>query len=90
MNYIHNASFQTLQHSSFTRVCQSHLTLCCFVLEGALKWSGNRIQVLWDVTLRLRIVVLDESKERIAFVFKGQEVIEGVLLGLVVHVARVG
>lgn len=42
------------------------------------------------MTLRLRVMVPDESKERIAFVFKGQEVIKGVLLGLLLHVARMG
>lgn len=42
------------------------------------------------MTLRLRVMVPDESKERISFVFKGQEVIKGILLGLVVHVARIG
>jgi hypothetical protein len=48
------------------------------------------IQVLWDVTLRLRVVVPDESKEHIAFVFKGQEVIDDILLGLMVRVTRKG
>jgi len=45
---------------------------------------------LLDMTLRLRVMVPDESKEPIAFVFKGQEVIKCVLLGLVVHLARMG
>ena len=76
MNYIHSASFQTLQHSSVTVVCQTHLTLYSLVLEGDVKLPWNRIQVLWDMTLRLRVMVPDESKKRIAFVLKGQEVIK--------------
>jgi len=64
------------------------LTLYSFVLEGDVKWPWNRIQVLWDMTLPLRVMVPDQSKERIGFVFEGQEVIKIVRLRLVVNVAH--